>query len=247
MARIRSTKPAPWKERSRFKSVAAPKKISFTRSGSPMNSRRTERNAAITPLTCGAAMLVPLSSTYSHCFPSARSINNFPVAAERIFSPGATTSGFILPSPVGPFEEKYDTPYTCGISRCVDPTVMASSALPGSLIVTCIGIRCPLLRRQRAVASVASCHYHHYTRSHQAIDFNAQGTLSTGEPLGIEIVSETDVNSVDQIQTAVAVLFLDVRDCRNQIADFAVTFVVEHLQTNETTIGRHAANRIEHN
>ncbi len=27
-----------------------------------MNSRRTERNAAITPLTCGAAMLVPLAA-----------------------------------------------------------------------------------------------------------------------------------------------------------------------------------------
>ena len=38
-------------------------KISFTRSGWPMNSRPTERNAAITPETCGAAMLVPLSST----------------------------------------------------------------------------------------------------------------------------------------------------------------------------------------
>src|SRR6266436_3899747 len=107
------------------------------------------------------------------------------------------------------------------------------------------GIRCPLLRRQRAIAGVASGHYHHYARSHQAIDFNAQGTLSTGKPLWIEIVSETDVNSVDQIQTAVAILFLDVRDCGNQIADFAVTFVVEHLQTNETTMRRHAANGIE--
>ena len=29
----------------------------------PMNSRRTDRNAAIAPDTCGAAMLVPVSST----------------------------------------------------------------------------------------------------------------------------------------------------------------------------------------
>ena len=56
----------------------------------------------------------------------------------------------------------------------------------------------------------------------------------------IEIVSETDVNSVDQIQTTVPVLFLDMRYCGNQIADFAVTFVVEHLQTNETTTRRHS-------
>ena len=52
---------------------------------------------------------------------------------------------------------------------------------------------------------------------------------------------------MDQIQTTVAVLFLDMRDCRNQIADFAVTFVVEHLQTNETATRRHAANGVEHN
>src|SRR4029077_15472526 len=66
-------------------------------------------------------------------------------------------------------------------------------------------------------------------------------------PFRVEIVSETDVNSVDHIQTTVAVLLLDVRDCRNQIADFAVTFVVEHLQTNETTTRRHATNGSEHN
>src|SRR5262245_7969547 len=53
---------------------------------------------------------------------------------ETIFSPGATRSGFIRPSPVGPLEEKYETPYTCGMSRCVEPTVIARSAFPGSLI-----------------------------------------------------------------------------------------------------------------
>ena len=29
---------------------------------------------------------------------------------EIIFSPGATRSGLMRPSPVGPFDEKYDTP-----------------------------------------------------------------------------------------------------------------------------------------
>jgi hypothetical protein len=51
----------------------------------------------------GAAVLDVLA-----WFPSARSINTFPVAAEKILSPGATMSGFILPSPVEPFEKKYD-------------------------------------------------------------------------------------------------------------------------------------------
>ncbi len=49
-------------------------------------------------------------------------------------SPGATRSGFIRPSPVGPFEEKYETPEVCG-EHDVDPTVRASAALPGSLMV----------------------------------------------------------------------------------------------------------------
>src|SRR4026207_1122818 len=107
------------------------------------------------------------------------------------------------------------------------------------------GIRCPLLRRQRTVASVARGHYDHYARSYQTIDLNAQRTLTTGKPLRIEIVSETDVYSVDQVQTTVAVLFLDVGDCRDQITDFAITFVVEHFQTNEATTGRHSANGVE--
>ena len=33
-----------------------------------------------------------------------------PAAHETIFSPGATTSGLSRPSPVGPFDEKYETP-----------------------------------------------------------------------------------------------------------------------------------------
>ena len=33
-------------------------------------------------------------------------------------------------------DEKNETPYWCGESRWVAPTVIASSALPGSLIVT---------------------------------------------------------------------------------------------------------------
>ena len=49
-------------------------------------------------------------------------------------SPGATRSGLIRPSPVGPLEEKYETPVECG-EFDVEPTVIASAAFPGSLIV----------------------------------------------------------------------------------------------------------------
>jgi hypothetical protein len=38
------------------------RKMRFTSSGLPMNSRRIDRNAAMAPDTWGAAMLVPLSS-----------------------------------------------------------------------------------------------------------------------------------------------------------------------------------------
>ena len=42
--------------------------------------------------------------------PFAPSFFKLPVAHEMIFSPGATRSGFRRPSPVGPLEEKYETP-----------------------------------------------------------------------------------------------------------------------------------------
>ncbi|SHX77641.1 Uncharacterised protein [Mycobacteroides abscessus subsp. abscessus] len=50
-------------------------------------------------------------------------------------SPGATRSGFFRPSKVGPFDESYVTPLVCGRERCVDPTVMALAAFPGSVMV----------------------------------------------------------------------------------------------------------------
>lgn len=62
MVRIRSTSPLPWKYLSRPMSDALFSTICFTFSGCPMNSRRTERNAATAPDTCDAAVLVPLSS-----------------------------------------------------------------------------------------------------------------------------------------------------------------------------------------
>src|ERR1044071_10383216 len=116
-----------------------------------MNSRRIERNAAIAPETCGAAMLVPLSSTYAPARVGTSSFIFVSFAREAhdvIRSPGATRSGFKRPSPVGPFDEKNDTPYVCGESRCVEPTVIASAAFPGSLIVfdrPTIVLRCEAL------------------------------------------------------------------------------------------------------
>src|SRR5512140_3028961 len=137
-----------------------------------MNSRRTDRKAAMAPDTWGAAMLVPLSSLYcavtlggcagaATAAPAARARGagaagaphcatcclrasiwaggeaaDQVVAHETIFSPGATRSGLARPSPVGPFDEKYETPYTCGLSRWVEPTVTARSALPASLMVS---------------------------------------------------------------------------------------------------------------
>src|SRR3954447_18776673 len=104
-----------------------------------MNSRRTDSREATAPDTWGAAMLVPLSSTYTAvsgaCCPPSTAVRFCPAAHEVMRSPGATRSGLRRPSPVGPLEEKYETPYACGAVRWVDPTVMANSELPGSLMV----------------------------------------------------------------------------------------------------------------
>src|ERR1700709_363113 len=61
-------------------------------------------------------------------------IASAPAAALITRSPGATMSGFIRPSPVGPLDEKYEIPVECGDDD-VEPTVRASAALPGCLIV----------------------------------------------------------------------------------------------------------------
>jgi len=70
-------------------------------------------------------MLVPLSWAYQpivftftpafaaavwNCAAASSCGFRSPVAHERIFSPGARMSGLKRPSPVGPFEEKYETP-----------------------------------------------------------------------------------------------------------------------------------------
>src|SRR5689334_14322231 len=105
--------------------------------GRPMNSGRAERNAARTPDTCGAAIDVPDCSAYAGEPWSAGSpacAASSPHAAEAIHSPGATTSGFIRPSRVGPLPEVQVTPKVCGASRWVEPTAMQSSAWAGSVI-----------------------------------------------------------------------------------------------------------------
>src|ERR1035437_1218879 len=113
--------------------------ISFNWWGFPRNSGCADRNAAAAPETCGAAMLVPLFSSYS--YPLSRWMEQ-----EITFSPGATRSGFCRPSPVGPLEEKYEIPYIWGSVLCVEPTAMASSALAGSVIDRSIhtGVSWPL-------------------------------------------------------------------------------------------------------
>jgi hypothetical protein len=80
----------------RLRSVAVERKMSLTASGFPMNSRRTERNAAMTPDTCGAAMLVPLSSLYraqTASGPAGGLVRRTPPALRADFdAPGEATS-----------------------------------------------------------------------------------------------------------------------------------------------------------
>ena len=64
--------------------------------------------SAAVPATWGVAMLVPLIWTYRSSMVGARLARALlkSCRADRIFSPGATTSGFRLPSAVGPRDEK---------------------------------------------------------------------------------------------------------------------------------------------
>ena len=65
-------------------------------------------------------------------------------------SPGATQSGFIRPSAVGPRDEKDDVPNVCGCSLCTEPTAIASSRLAGS------PMDMPMLRLQLSPSEVLS-------------------------------------------------------------------------------------------
>ena len=76
---------------------------------------------AATPVTMGVAIEVPLNI-----------LNVEPKYVELISTPGATTSGLTLNDILfGPFEEKRATVS----DKTEAPTVMASSAVPGLLIV----------------------------------------------------------------------------------------------------------------
>ena len=50
-------------------------------------------SVAASPVTCGAAMLVPIFSVYWSVVPA---------HSDRMTVPGATTFGFMRPPPVGP-------------------------------------------------------------------------------------------------------------------------------------------------
>ena len=119
----------------------------FTSSGRPTNSRRTERYAAAAPEMCGAAMLVPLSSMYwiGGVLPRARPWTVTP--RKHAFSRRDEVG-------LGPavarwaFRGDDDTPSVWHVPKH-DPTVIARSALPGSLML----IAMPVGDRRRAAVA----------------------------------------------------------------------------------------------
>ena len=110
------------------------------------------------------------------------------------------------------------------MSRWVEPTVMASSAFPGSLIV----MSSPALAGPAAsgwivpIPGVSRGRHDHYTRAHELVDFDAKRALAAGEPLRLEPVPDAHVDAVDQNASPVAVDLLDVRERRDQIARLAL-------------------------
>ena len=99
---------------------ACGQKMFLTSSGLPMNSPRTERkrrwrqSRAVRPCWCRSSPVIAPPSLPHFAFK-----RPFAAAHDTIFSPGATRSGFNRPSPVGPFDEKYETPSRAACRGCV--------------------------------------------------------------------------------------------------------------------------------
>ncbi len=85
---------------------------------------RSESAKAIAPVTCGAAMLVPLMATVPLIVPAFAAHNSVP---------GADNSGFLRRSLVRPHEERGWT--TKGSCELTAATVITDSAVPGTLSV----------------------------------------------------------------------------------------------------------------
>ena len=111
------------------------------------------------------------------------------------------------------------------MSRCVEPTVIASSALPGSLIVESHagGHRAAERRLREAVAGVAGGDDHHHAAPHEPIDLDAQRALAAGEPLRLEVVADAHVDAVNLQPASVAVDLLNRRDGGDQVARRALS------------------------
>ena len=59
----------------------------------------------------------------------------------------------------------------------------------------------------------------HDAGPHEPIDFDAERTLAAREPLGLEVVADTQVHAVHQQPSSVAVEALDVLQCGNDASD----------------------------
>ncbi len=126
-ARATLTRPPPTRSGT-FVPVGVPVVTIAERSCAGVHVGWRFRSSATTPLTCGAAMLVPL-----------RNVNWPPGVEERISDPGAAMSGFSV-SEIGdgPADENDDTCPAGPVRPVVTaPTAIASRAVPGEPTVPC--------------------------------------------------------------------------------------------------------------
>src|SRR6266699_3180974 len=79
------------------------------------------------------------------------------------------------------------------MSRWVAPTVIARSALPGSLMVM---ENLPLDAAQNAVSGVTGSDHHHHSRAHEAINLHAQRALTASEPLGVKLIAHAQIHAL---------------------------------------------------
>jgi hypothetical protein len=119
-------------------------------------------------------------------------------------------------------EEKKDTPYVWGLSRWVAPTVMArlvgGADGNGEVGIARVvdrqgeaGAGEALARGEVPVAGIAGGDDDDDARAHEPVHLHADRALAAGEPLGVELVSQTQIDAMDPLQLAFAVdLFPDV-------------------------------------
>src|SRR5262249_20145720 len=91
-----------------------------------------------------------------------------------------------------------------------------------------------------AIACISGGHHHHHARFDEAVDLDAERTLTASKPFWLKVVSDTHVDTVNPNAPAVTIDLLYLLDGGDQIARLAFAVVTQHFQAEELGLRRHA-------